>query len=230
MTDVHIGDATATLALAVSRTTELVEVLRGLALNHALSTEIVRLDAAGVAERASAIPWASVVVANHGTTTLTVAAGGREAGPPTQGRGVVDVAAGCWACLPLAGVALTLYGRAGETVGLTLLTRPQPPAAGTSGDAPWYPVALPGASGTLYTPPHGRRPILGEISVRESTGAAPATFRIRDTTAAGLILATIALNAGESTGDEYAHGKTALGTSLYYELVAGAVEGSVGVR
>lgn len=228
----HIGDATAALALGVGRMTELVEAIRGLAVNSVLVTELAQLDDDGVLERTSSVPWASIAVWNHGTMAIAVQGGGRQGSPSGHGPAQVDIDAGAWACVPLAGTALTIYGRPGETVGIALFSRPQPPAGGSAGHAPWCPVELPAASGTLYTPPHGRRPILGGYDLRETTGGGPAVLRIRDGGAAGDVLATVSLAAGESTSDEGPGGRLGSGGSLYLEYVAGAgnVEGSVLVR
>lgn len=219
----HIGDATAALALTVGRMTELVEAVRGLALNSVLATKVDRYDSAGVVECSSSVPWASVVVLNHGTMAITVQAGGRQDKPSPVGAAQFVVPAGGWACMPLAGTALSIYGRPDELVGFSLYSQPQPPAAGFLGSAPWFTVTLPAASGTLYTPPHGRRPILGGYMLR-NTGAATTVLRVRDGGPTGQVLLELDVDPGY--WNDYIFdgpgGIACANTSLYLEYTAGA--------
>jgi hypothetical protein len=126
----HVGAATATLGLAVGRLTELVENMRGLAINHVVSVEMLVLDASGGAERSTSVPVAAVTVANYGAAVATIAAGGRQTSAPAMGIGQFDVGAARMATIPLAGTVFTVYGAPAARVGLVLWTRPQPPACG----------------------------------------------------------------------------------------------------
>ena len=85
------------------------------------------------------------------------------------------------------------------------------------------PLPLPAASQAIS----GRAGRLMGWSVRETSGTATATFRLwNTTTASGVKVATVSLNAGESSRD-YLPAAVDCEGGLYFELVSGALEGSV---
>lgn len=68
------------------------------------------------------------------------------------------------------------------------------------------------------------------FSFRETSGSASATVRIYDgDTAAGALLDSVQLSAGESAREFYATGVRAQ-DGIYVDVVSGAVEGSVRVE
>lgn len=113
------------------RLTELVAAVHGLVVNDCLSTETLTFPASGVVTRSWSVPFGSVAVTSLSTLTVTVVAGEDTNGTaPTSGAGVALVAAGKGATYVLSGRALTLYGKAGDSVTVSVFTRPQPPAWG----------------------------------------------------------------------------------------------------
>lgn len=87
-------------------------------------------------------------------------------------------------------------------------------------------VAIPGASGAL-APTTGNNITYYGFSARETTGTTAAVFRVRDGgVVGGLILDTVKLAPGESAREYYTQGLNARG-GLYFELVSGALEGSI---
>lgn len=65
------------------------------------------------------------------------------------------------------------------------------------------------------------------FSLRETTGAAVATARVRQGGASGPILDTIHLVAGESAREFYSPQGIHVNDTLYFEKVAGTIEGCV---
>lgn len=66
------------------------------------------------------------------------------------------------------------------------------------------------------------------FAIRETSGAAVATVRIRDgLNATGLLVDDIQLTASESAREWYPEEGIAIEVGLYVEVVAGAVEGSL---
>ncbi len=71
---------------------------------------------------------------------------------------------------------------------------------------------------------------IGYFAVYETSGSSPATFILWDgTSAAGYELLPITLEAGQSTSDRIGWHYQRFETGLYYQLVTGAVAGSVSV-
>ncbi len=71
---------------------------------------------------------------------------------------------------------------------------------------------------------------IGYFAVKESTGAATAEFILWDgTSAAGYEILPITLAINESTSDRVGWHYQRFETGLYYQLVSGAVDGSVAV-
>lgn len=88
------------------------------------------------------------------------------------------------------------------------------------------PIELPAASGLLIN----SAGCLVWHSTRETTGSAAAVYRLWDSnTNAGQQLLTVSLSSGESTRDYIQAHHLEFKTSLYFELVSGAVEGMVSV-
>lgn len=65
------------------------------------------------------------------------------------------------------------------------------------------------------------------ITVRETSNAATAVVRIRNSGAGGTILDTITLVANESVSYTYPRGRAAASGTVYIQVVSGTVEGSV---
>lgn len=85
------------------------------------------------------------------------------------------------------------------------------------------PIPLPAVDTVLS----GRRGYLMGWSVRETSGTATATFRLWNTTTAqGVIVASVSLNAGESSRD-YLPAAVECEGGLYFDILSGALEGSV---
>lgn len=82
-----------------------------------------------------------------------------------------------------------------------------------------------GLAGKNLSASNGR--LMG-YTLRETTGAATATMYLRDgTDNTGDMLAAIQLAAGESRTDWFGPGGVNFGLGLFWDLVAGSVEGSV---
>jgi hypothetical protein len=88
-------------------------------------------------------------------------------------------------------------------------------------------IALPGASGNLIDLTGTAVLKYLGFSVRETAGSI-AVMRIREGGVTGKILETISLVANESSGDWYGpQGVNCDSDILYYQLVSGAIEGSI---
>lgn len=88
------------------------------------------------------------------------------------------------------------------------------------------PVALTGDNQQVLTVVSGSSGLYKGITLRE-TGASTAVVRIYDgTSAAGTLLDTIGLTAGQSISLDYPEG-IAVKTGIYVSKVSGAFEGSV---
>lgn len=110
--------------------TELVGELRGLFLNNVFFQALVQIDANGQFARNFQLPFAAVAVWNHSTHAVTVAAEGPQAIAPTLGNGTTRINAGRFACVPMTGNQLTIYGTAADLVTLAVYNREQPPNGG----------------------------------------------------------------------------------------------------
>lgn len=92
--------------------------------------------------------------------------------------------------------------------------------------SPVDPVPMPSASGQIKPTPgtyHG-------FTVRNTSASAVATIRIWDNlnAASGTLLDTVQLQASESAREWYERGERSM-IGVYFEIVAGAVEGSIRV-
>lgn len=119
--------ATAMLQLE-GRMTELVSVVRGMQLNGVLNVQLITLPTSGRYTLNTAVPVASIAVANHSASALVIATGPERNDAPVDGIGVQLVGAGRAAVLPLAGAVFTLYGAAGGQVSIQTYSIPQPPS------------------------------------------------------------------------------------------------------
>jgi hypothetical protein len=123
-------DASHDLALGLQalegRVTELVSVVRGMAVNGVLRVELIKIPDTGRATIDTAVPFAAVAVDNHTAATLIVAAAPEERDAPAAGVGVIQVGAQRGKVSALTGNILTIYGTAGGTVDVQLFTSPQP--------------------------------------------------------------------------------------------------------
>jgi len=219
----HIANASATLALAVDRTSELIGTLRGLALDRALGTELLTFDDAGVVELSSSVPAASVAVVNMGTTPVIATSGPRSSSAPLTGVGMFVVGVGNFLCLPLAGSQHTFYGRPGELVTVVRYTCPQPPAAGTALGPAWFGVDVnAGVDNVVYATPHGLPAQYGGFSAAELTGAATAQFDVRDGALGGKLIARVHLLANESR-DEVNTAELLTTPKVFFNLISGLV-------
>lgn len=94
-----------------------------------LAVETWFIPPSGALSRDWAVPFASVAVANHSSTDpVTVISGTGQNVPPTSGPGMAYIRALGAAAWNLSGYSLTIYGKAGELVTLSVFTREQPPA------------------------------------------------------------------------------------------------------
>lgn len=123
-------DPNVMVAQMAHRMTQFIDEFRGLSLNAILYSGLVAFDANGVAEVRIHVPCASVAVWNHTATNVTLAAASNAGAAPAQGIGVTKINAGRWACVPLTGALLTLYGAAGTAVTVAVYAKPQPPGGG----------------------------------------------------------------------------------------------------
>lgn len=128
------NDAVVDLAVLVARLeagmSSWTAQLRGMTVNDVLDCEMVTLDATGIFSRDWTVPFAAVAVANTSGNLLTVTSDPPQAAPPSGGAGSHPVGPGAGAVINLTGRALTIYGAAGNVVGLQVFTRPQAPAFG----------------------------------------------------------------------------------------------------
>lgn len=87
-------------------------------------------------------------------------------------------------------------------------------------------INLPAASGMLLN----EGGCLVVHSTRETTGSAAAVYRLWDSNNnSGKMLLTVSLSSGQSTRDDFMAHHLTIRTGLYYELVSGALEGSVAI-
>jgi hypothetical protein len=87
-------------------------------------------------------------------------------------------------------------------------------------------INLPSATGQVTT----LAGCIGYFTFRNTSASNPATLQLWDgTTNAGYLILDISLAANESTSDRIGWHYQRFETGLYYELVTGAVEGSVSV-
>lgn len=97
---------------------------------------------------------------------------------------------------------------------------------GTPTRGSWAPAdaSVVGASGIVLAGPG----VLRGYSLRETTGTAPAVFRIHGgLDAFAPVIAVVSLVAGESVRDWFGESGVRTRNGLYFELVTGTVEGSV---
>lgn len=116
----------AALNALVAKTTQLVELLEGQALNGVLETATLSFGADGTIQRDYRVPYAAVMVANATGQPVSVQAGGRGVAAPGNGSGLFVVRNAVSATIPLVGTSLTLYGPAGAAVSFSVLSRPIP--------------------------------------------------------------------------------------------------------
>lgn len=85
-------------------------------------------------------------------------------------------------------------------------------------------MGLPTASGLVV----GGRLVLVGLAARETSGAASATFRVRDGTVVGTsqLVVPYQLAAGESVRDQFSPYPILFNSGVFVEVVAGAIEGS----
>lgn len=114
--------------------TKMVAKLSSQLTNSILASELVTLDANGLATREYGAAFGSLAVASFGGA-LVVAAGSPGASAPGSGTAVSLVGAGMARVINMTGHALTLYGTPGTQVTLEVFTYPQPPAYGAAGSA-----------------------------------------------------------------------------------------------
>lgn len=211
---------TGALQTMIGRLTELNELTRGNLLNHVLYAGTRVLPAGGVDHVDFKVPMASVAVGAVACAGKVTAVAGPPAGSaPAGGVGVLPVRPGWWVGAPMTGPSVTLYGAAGDVVWLGAWARPQPAFAAVAAAAV-TPVTVGGVSALLTGPC-----IYRGFSLRETAGAS-ATVRLRDGSATGQILDVVSLQANESARELYDGGEVAT-VGIFYELVAGTVEGVV---
>jgi hypothetical protein len=115
--------------------------------------------------------------------------------------------------------------------------RPPPPEIETEGWPWWKPVrksdialtAAGAVTASKQVMPSGRCKQICGWAFAETTGAATASFRLRDgTTANDFVLAKINLNASESTRDRWAPpGIDCVSGAVFLEVLSGSIEGVI---
>lgn len=212
------------------RMTELVSVLRGLALNDVILTADVVLDSQGTYVFSAEVPFAGLTVSNRGPRPVIVASGTAGIGPPGPSPARFTVGPGRACTRPLTGTAFTVYGRPGADVGVSVWSHLQAPHEGWIAARPVTSFPLPGVSGLLGVQ---AGPLTGVgyhgFSVRETAGVSPVAFRVRDGAAAGTIADTVRLNPFESRAEFYGPDGLELTGDVYVELLGGGgtLEGSI---
>lgn len=93
-----------------------------------LQAETVVINARGQWTRSYPREFRAVAVTNLGAHTLTVVGGPPDTGPPVAGTGVVLVPSHTARVARVRATSLTIYGTAGDTFDVTVLSRPAPPA------------------------------------------------------------------------------------------------------
>lgn len=206
------------------RMTAAVSELHGLVVNDCLTTATLVLDGNGRGEFSWRVPFGSLSVVNNGPGTLTVTTDTSGSGAPTQGQGVARIAGYGAQVVNMSARTLTLYGSPGASVGLSVYTKPQPPAFGIVGQPASAPATASPAAGQVVTG-SGR---LAGLAISETTGTGTAKVKIHDGVGAGApLLFTVTLAANESIRDFFNGQGLAFTTGLYVELVTGAIDGSL---
>lgn len=119
------------LEALAGRMTELVEVTRGLALNHVLHSGTRIIPDVGYVSIETKVPYASVAVGAHAAAGDVVAVSAPPSGDvaPTNGVGVLVVPPGIFLCVPAVGTTLTVWGTPGDQVYIGIYSRLLPPTA-----------------------------------------------------------------------------------------------------
>jgi hypothetical protein len=103
--------------------TEMAAHLRSQAVNGVLEVATLAITSDGNLTRTYNTAVGSVVVVNANATAVTVASGGPTGTvAPTSGRGVMTVPANSWLAVPIGAHQFTVYGTAGQLVGLQVFT------------------------------------------------------------------------------------------------------------
>lgn len=101
------------------------------ALNGVLAVETIVIPAGGVVSRQYRTQVGSVVVANHGTATVTVSSSPQGPGAPSSGQGLHPVSKSTAVSIPIGSHTVTLYGTADDVVGLQVYTGLVQPMSGS---------------------------------------------------------------------------------------------------
>ena len=229
------SDSAAVIAQLEQLGTNMSVALRGLQMNGVIYSQLLTLDVNGKCELHSQVPVVSLVVANLGTAEVIVNGTGGQSSPARSGPGTAVVPAGSQMILYMASTDHAFYGRAGEQVLVTGLSRYAAPAAELLFAAPWFvtnPQNFLGVwvSGVAYTQPWGMRAIYGGLQIREVVGVA-GSLNIRDANATGMLLDTVTIAANTSMEIEMSNGRPAPSGVIYVEVLGGlSVTGTLAVR
>jgi hypothetical protein len=214
-------DLVAVLQTNGERMSEVAALVRGMAINEVLATEIAKLDGDGVWEKShQSVAFGSVVVANYGSATVVVSNAPKQQGAPT-GPGSYLVAPWTFQAINITGHSLSIYGLASQKCAVSIFTKPQPPVGGS--------LTVPSSSKPFAAGVTGVQLVIGPglltgFSVRETAGAA-ATMLLRDGTSnAGVILADVSLVANESDRDLLPD--LSFATGLFLDRATGTTEGA----
>lgn len=104
--------------------TELAARERGGVVNGVLDVRVWAFDTSGLLALGYQVAIGSLVVANLSTTAEVTVQAGTQSGDsaPTSGRGIQVVPASSWLAVPIGSHACTLYGTAGQRIGLQVFT------------------------------------------------------------------------------------------------------------
>jgi hypothetical protein len=215
------------LSYITTHTSATAEQLATGVTNHVLEVASAVLDTSGAKGCSWQATCGAIAVFNTGDYPVLVASG-MPGVAPVQGPGMSSIGANEWRIVNINSRYLTLYGTAGQRVDYQAFTTGLPPAGGQLGAAA-ITAATVTATGLVAGPvtTGGARRYQG-FSLRETSGSAGATVRVYNgVSAAGVLLDTISLLANESAREDYGGRGLLAPLGIYFELVAGAVEGSV---
>lgn len=123
-TDVAVAELATTVNNLATRLTEFAAQTRGLSLNSVLRSELLILDANGMATVSNETDFAHVLLVAY-DSDITGVPHGPEASAPTRGVGILIVPAGKGMAVPSVGREFTVYGTAAARVLIQLFSRPQ---------------------------------------------------------------------------------------------------------
>jgi hypothetical protein len=110
-------------AHALTHSSEVTERLTNGIVNHVLEVATRTIPTEGFFMKEYGATAGCVVVHNHGTNLVTVAAGLSSGVAPREGVGVYNISSGTWETVNLGARGFTIYGTAGDRVSYQVFTR-----------------------------------------------------------------------------------------------------------